>query len=91
VLFAGPERESARPHGHAQVGKSEHVQIPLGVGDLNALLSKQTPDLIEDLALVLCTPFCASTIQKRSSSSIAVSPKAMISALGAGTARTRSG
>src|SRR5262249_46572127 len=43
------ERPSARPRSGRQIGA--HVQIPLGVGDLNALLSKQTPNLIEDLAL----------------------------------------
>ena len=64
------------------------IKIPLGVWNANALLLKQSPDLVRTWLLMLWTPFWASWIQNRSSSSIAVSPKAMIRAFGAGTAKT---
>src|SRR5690349_21410522 len=43
------DRPSARPRSGSQIGA--HVQIALGIGNLNALLPKQAPDLIENLAL----------------------------------------
>src|SRR5262245_59394812 len=56
-FFDHPERgdrPSARPRSGSQIGA--HVQSALGIGNLNALLPKQAPDLIENLALDVVDP-----------------------------------
>lgn len=78
-----------RATSNPQIGA--HVQIPFRIRDLNALLTKQPPDLVEDFALDVVHAVVRVLYPDLSSSSIAVSPNAMISALGAGMARTRAG
>ena len=64
-----------------------YIKIPLGMR--YAILTAETtrPQWLFHVG----TPFWASAIQNRSSSSIALSANAMIKAFGAGTASTRSG